>query len=68
MLCFGNGFFQDKESWDMNTQEKIEAAGTKKEEGNVLFKAGKFAKASKRYEKVKQKGNRKHSCISYFIE
>lgn len=53
MLCFGNGFFQDKESWDMNTQEKIEAAGTKKEEGNVLFKAGKFAKASKRYEKVK---------------
>ncbi|KAF2284555.1 hypothetical protein GH714_026944 [Hevea brasiliensis] len=45
-------FVKEKESWDMNTQEKIEAAGKKKEEGNVLFKAGKYAKASKRYEKV----------------
>ena len=36
----------------MNNQEKVEAAGKKKEEGNVLFKSGKFARASKRYEKV----------------
>lgn len=36
----------------MNTQEKIEAAGKKKEEGNALFKAGKYERASKRYEKV----------------
>lgn len=36
----------------MNNAEKIEAAGKKKEEGNALFKAGKYAKASKRYEKV----------------
>lgn len=36
----------------MNTEEKIEAAGKKKEEGNVLFKAGKYVRASKRYEKV----------------
>lgn len=36
----------------MNTSEKIEAAGKKKEEGNALFKAGKIARASKRYEKV----------------
>lgn len=36
----------------MNTPEKIEAAGKKKEEGNLLFKAGKCAKASKKYEKV----------------
>lgn len=43
---------QEKESWDLNTQEKVEAAGKKKEEGNVLFKAGKYARASKRYEKV----------------
>ncbi|KAL3633408.1 70 kDa peptidyl-prolyl isomerase [Castilleja foliolosa] len=42
----------DNESWDMNTEEKIEAAGKKKEEGNVLFKAGKYVKASKRYEKA----------------
>ncbi|KAH7521535.1 hypothetical protein FEM48_Zijuj07G0043900 [Ziziphus jujuba var. spinosa] len=42
----------EKESWDMNTQEKIEAAGKKKEKGNVLFKAGKYLRALKRYEKA----------------
>ncbi|KAL0389890.1 UNVERIFIED_CONTAM: Peptidyl-prolyl cis-trans isomerase FKBP65 [Sesamum calycinum] len=31
---------------------EIEAAGKKKEEGNALFKAGKYVKASKRYEKA----------------
>ncbi|KAK7274596.1 hypothetical protein RIF29_15692 [Crotalaria pallida] len=46
---------QEKESWDLNTQEKIEAAGKKKEEGNVLFKAGKYARASKRYEQDEKK-------------
>ncbi|KAL2319318.1 hypothetical protein Fmac_028287 [Flemingia macrophylla] len=45
-------FVKEKESWDMSTQEKIEAAGKKKEEGNALFKAGKYTRASKRYEKV----------------
>ncbi|KAM7501613.1 hypothetical protein LguiB_000517 [Lonicera macranthoides] len=45
-------FIKEKESWDMNTEEKIEAAGKKKEEGNGFFKAGKYAKASKRYEKA----------------
>ncbi|CAN1130961.1 Peptidyl-prolyl cis-trans isomerase FKBP65 [Linum perenne] len=45
-------FVKEKESWDMNTQEKIEAAGKKKEEGNIQFKAGKYIKASKRYEKA----------------
>ncbi|CAH1431957.1 unnamed protein product [Lactuca virosa] len=44
-------FVKEKESWDMITPEKIEAAGKKKEEGNMLFKAGKYEKASKRYEK-----------------
>jgi FK506-binding protein 4/5 len=34
--------------------EKIEAAAKKKEDGNVWFKMGKYAKASKRYEKVGQ--------------
>ena len=43
-----NGFFQEKESWDMITQKKIEAASNKKEEGNVLFTAGKYARASKK--------------------
>ncbi|KAL3828933.1 hypothetical protein ACJIZ3_017735 [Penstemon smallii] len=45
-------FIKDKESWDMSTEEKIEAAGKKKEEGNALFKAGKYLRASKRYEKA----------------
>lgn len=45
-------FLKEKESWDMNTEEKIEAAGKKKEEGNALFKAGKYVRASKRYEKA----------------
>ncbi|KAG6478260.1 hypothetical protein ZIOFF_061695 [Zingiber officinale] len=44
-------FVKEKESWDMNTEEKIEAAAKKKEEGNALFKLGKYARASKRYEK-----------------
>ena len=34
-------FVKEKEAWDMNTAEKIEAAGKKKEEGNALFKVGK---------------------------
>ncbi|MCO5566991.1 hypothetical protein L7F22_020674 [Adiantum nelumboides] len=45
-------FQKEKESWDMNTAEKIEAAGKKKEDGNVLFKAGKYARASKKYDKA----------------
>ncbi|KAA3454693.1 peptidyl-prolyl cis-trans isomerase FKBP62-like [Gossypium australe] len=45
-------FVKEKESWEMDTPQKIEAAGKKKEEGNALFKAGKFERASKRYEKA----------------
>lgn len=45
-------FVKEKESWEMSTQEKVEAAGKKKEEGNALFKAGKYKRASKRYEKA----------------
>ncbi|KAK8933972.1 70 kDa peptidyl-prolyl isomerase [Platanthera zijinensis] len=37
----------DKESWDMNTAENIEAASRKKEEGNALFKLGKSAGCSR---------------------
>nr|KJB37904.1 hypothetical protein B456_006G225400 [Gossypium raimondii] len=45
-------YYEEKESWEMDTPQKIEAAGKKKEEGNALFKAGKFERASKRYEKA----------------
>ncbi|KAL5540767.1 hypothetical protein UlMin_044090 [Ulmus minor] len=45
-------FEKEKESWDLNTEEKIVAAGRKKKKGNVLFKVGKYARASKRYDKT----------------
>lgn len=45
-------WLQEKESWDMSTEEKITAAGKKKEEGNVWFRNGKYKRASKRYETV----------------
>ncbi|KAL5232564.1 hypothetical protein ABZP36_031340 [Zizania latifolia] len=45
-------FVKDKESWDLNNAEKIEAAAAKKEEGNALFKLGKYVRAAKRYEKA----------------
>lgn len=46
-------FVKDKESWEINsTPEKIEAATSKKEEGNALFKLGKYERAAKRYEKA----------------
>ena len=37
----------------MDTPEKIEGAGKKKEDGNALYKVGKYARASKKYDKVK---------------
>ena len=36
----------------MDTTEKIEAARKKKEDGNALFKAGKYLRASKKYDKA----------------
>ncbi|XP_042042379.1 peptidyl-prolyl cis-trans isomerase FKBP62-like isoform X2 [Salvia splendens] len=45
-------FVKEKESWDMNNEEKIAASGKKKEEGNTWFRAGKYARASQRYEKA----------------
>ncbi|CAD6244552.1 unnamed protein product [Miscanthus lutarioriparius] len=46
-------FDKEKDSWDLkNIAEKIEAAAKRKEEGNVWFKVGKYARASKRYEKA----------------
>eukprot|EP00249_Psilotum_nudum_P018292 c26731_g1_i3 orf=565-2328(-) len=45
-------FTKDKESWDMDTPEKLEAAAKKKEDGNVLYKIGKYVRAAKKYEKA----------------
>lgn len=46
----------------MNNQEKIEAAVEKKEEGNALFKVGKYPRASKRYETVCSLQNKVFLC------
>lgn len=43
---------QDKDSWELETPEKLENARKRKEDGNALFKAGNYARAAKRYEKV----------------
>ncbi|KAJ0510860.1 putative peptidylprolyl isomerase [Helianthus annuus] len=45
-------FEKEKDLWELTTQEKIEASGRKKEEGNTLFKKQKYERASKRYEKA----------------
>ncbi|XP_028796053.1 peptidyl-prolyl cis-trans isomerase FKBP62 [Neltuma alba] len=45
-------FIKEKGPWELNNSEKIEAAGKKKEEGNLLFKNGKFQRAGKKYDKA----------------
>ncbi|KAI5583619.1 hypothetical protein BDE02_06G026600 [Populus trichocarpa] len=45
-------FIKEKPFWKMDTHEKLEASERKKLDGNVLFKAGKFWRASKKYEKA----------------
>ncbi|KAJ6954836.1 70 kDa peptidyl-prolyl isomerase-like isoform X1 [Populus alba x Populus x berolinensis] len=45
-------FIKEKTPWEMNNQEKIKAAERKKEEGNLLFKSGKYLRAGKKYDKV----------------
>ncbi|XP_010244430.1 PREDICTED: 70 kDa peptidyl-prolyl isomerase-like [Nelumbo nucifera] len=44
-------FTKEKPFWKMETAEKIETCERKKEDGNMLFKNGKFLFASKKYEK-----------------
>ncbi|WJX15989.1 peptidylprolyl isomerase [Trifolium repens] len=45
-------FIKEKAPWELNNNEKIEMAGRKKEEGNLLFKSGKYQRASKKYDKA----------------
>ncbi|XP_071710598.1 70 kDa peptidyl-prolyl isomerase-like isoform X3 [Rutidosis leptorrhynchoides] len=45
-------FVKEKAAWEMDNHEKIEAATKKKEEGNVLFKNGKYRRAAKKYDKA----------------
>lgn len=43
---------KEKAPWEMTSQERLEAAERKKEEGNLLFKDGKYLRAGKKYDKV----------------
>ncbi|KAK1264701.1 Peptidyl-prolyl cis-trans isomerase FKBP65 [Acorus gramineus] len=43
-------FTKVKEPWDMEPEQKIEYAAKRKEEGNLYFKAGKYQRASLRYD------------------
>ncbi|KAJ8619332.1 hypothetical protein MRB53_027861 [Persea americana] len=43
---------QEKQPFEMSNYERIEAARKKKEEGNILFKGGKYRQAMRRYDKV----------------
>ncbi|KAM7271400.1 hypothetical protein ACFE04_030614 [Oxalis oulophora] len=45
-------FTKDKPFWKMNSNEKLETCEQKKTNGNLLFKAGKFWGASKKYDKA----------------
>jgi len=40
---------KDKENWEMNSAEKLEAAKKKREQGNQFYKEDKFKRAIKRY-------------------
>ncbi|GAU27351.1 hypothetical protein TSUD_05770 [Trifolium subterraneum] len=48
--AFGN--VEEKAPWELNNNEKFEVAGRKKEEGNLLFKSGKYQRAAKKYDKA----------------
>ncbi|XP_015900479.1 peptidyl-prolyl cis-trans isomerase FKBP62 isoform X1 [Ziziphus jujuba] len=43
---------REKVPWELSNHEKIEAAERKKEEGNLLFKSGKYQRAAKKYDKA----------------
>ncbi|CAI9282926.1 unnamed protein product [Lactuca saligna] len=44
--------WQEKGPWEMEIQERIEAAGRKKEEGIILYKSCKYQRAIKKYNKA----------------
>ncbi|MED6231746.1 Peptidyl-prolyl cis-trans isomerase fkbp4 [Ataeniobius toweri] len=45
-------FEKAKESWEMNTAEKLEQSGIVKEKGTQYFKEGKYKQASVQYKKI----------------
>lgn len=47
-----SAFEKAKESWEMNTAEKIEQSGIVKEKGTQYFKDGKYKQASVQYKRI----------------
>ncbi|XP_029909059.1 peptidyl-prolyl cis-trans isomerase FKBP4 [Myripristis murdjan] len=47
-----SAFEKAKESWEMNTPEKLEQSGIVKEKGTQYFKEGKYKQASVQYKKI----------------
>ncbi|KAK6938558.1 hypothetical protein RJ641_032066 [Dillenia turbinata] len=45
-------FTKEKAPWELSSKEKIEAAGKRKEEGNLLFESAKYLRAGKKYDKA----------------
>jgi len=45
-------FTKEKESWEMQTQEKFDSCEKAKGEGNDLYKVGKYQRALKKYKKA----------------
>jgi len=45
-------FVKEKESWDMSPEEKVAAAQKRKDDGNELFKVGRYKRAIKKYKKA----------------
>ncbi|KAM9377243.1 peptidyl-prolyl cis-trans isomerase FKBP4 [Pholidichthys leucotaenia] len=45
-------FEKAKESWEMNTSEKLEQSGIVKEKGTQYFKEGKYKQASMQYKRI----------------
>ncbi|POO03711.1 Peptidyl-prolyl cis-trans isomerase, FKBP-type [Trema orientale] len=43
---------KEKAPWELSNHEKIKAAEKKKEEGNLLYKSGKYQRAAKKYDKA----------------
>lgn len=45
-------FSKEKEPWQMDNYHKLDVAAKKKDEGNALFKVGKYWRAAKKYERA----------------
>ncbi|XP_057717738.1 70 kDa peptidyl-prolyl isomerase-like [Arachis stenosperma] len=45
-------FIKEKAPWELKSNEKIDTAKRKKEEGNMLFKGCKYERAAKKYDKA----------------